>query len=218
MGLRIHRGEFGVDQLSLLESEVEALPWDSLEAAQAAFDNAPFERLAGDEIDAVLGWTSSSGKAALAAARTTRSSTCRLCLESLERRDTPTPALAVNLLAFALPPAIADWNDRRALHGDPDGAAYVSAERYDGQMRRVATTDGACLNGCASDAFLSASVPLEAFPSAAATTLDCQALDCQTLDLQTLDFQLQPNDRALVELLSVSAPSSRSLEPLSLCA
>ncbi len=72
MSLRIHRGQFGVDRLSLLESEVEALPWDSLAAAQAAFDAAPFERLAADEIETMLGWQSSPGKAALSAVRAPR--------------------------------------------------------------------------------------------------------------------------------------------------
>ncbi|HVX62401.1 MAG TPA: hypothetical protein VHC19_17415 [Pirellulales bacterium] len=202
MSLRIHRGEFGVDRLSLLESEVEALPWDSLEAAQAAFDAAPFERLAADEIETMLGWQSSSGKAALRAVAAPRSTACRLCPETLERRDTPTPALAFNLLAIALPPAIADWNDRRALHGAADGSAYVAAEQHDGRIRRIATMARACTVSPAADSLLLAIVPLEAVSAAGAA----------------LDYQLQPNDWALVELLSASAPNSRSLEPLSLCA
>lgn len=209
MNLRVHRGEFGDDRLSSLESVVEDLPWDSLEAAQAAFDAAPFERLGADEIELVLRWRSSGGTSRLAPMRNSRAPIHRLRAEALERRDVPTPAFAFNLLAVALPPAIVDWNDRRASQLVADDA-YISAEPGrsgrgggGGQGRRSARALDACQSVRLAHAVKAATVSWAAFmPQVAATNA----------------YESQPNDRALVELLAASAPSSRSLEPLSWCA
>lgn len=198
MTLRIHRGEFDVDRLLPLESAVDALPWDDLASAQAAFDDAPFERLEAEEIERVLSWRSSRARSAAGTSRTVRTPSRRFRAETLERRDVPTPAFAVNLLAVALPPAIADWNNRRASEFGADEAAYVAAEPYDARGECLAPSEDS------RPTILPARALRGAFASFSAVAAEA--------------YEAQPNDRALIELLAASTPNSRSLEPLSWCA
>jgi len=192
MELRLHRGD-APSWLSALGAPLAApageFPWESLQAAQLAFDETPDERLGADEIEMLLRWQSSgcnqsSGRnRAACGGRLLRSTRLRLHTERLERRDVPTPVFAINLLAVGLAPAIAAWNDERCSTSDVRRSAYVASDRD----RRITVSLGGQYVG--------------------------------TARLVRLDeYRPAPNDSAIVELLATSIPSSRGLEPLGYCA
>jgi hypothetical protein len=220
MELRLHRGD-APSWLSALGAPLGApareFPWESLQAAQLAFEETPDERLGADEIEMLLRWQSSGGNQssgrnhssgrnrAAGGDRLLRSTRLRLHTERLERRDVPTPVFAINLLAVGLAPAIAAWNDERCSPSDEPysrsgvrRSAYVASDRD----RRITVSLGGQYVG------------------AQYLGPQCLATQClATVRLVRLDeYRPAPNDSAIVELLATSVPSSRGLEPLGYCA
>ena len=125
MDLRLHNGNFdydheagGLDADAVLAFDLFAkdVPWESLHAAQRAFDEAPHEILDREEIEVVLRWRS-AGVQALSRSRrspSARIASHRLRAEPLERRDVPTPLFAIHFLIASLAPPIAAWENERS--------------------------------------------------------------------------------------------------------
>lgn len=209
MSLRIRRGVLSAGHDSPSQGIVDELPWDSVRAAQAAFDAAPRESLAAEEIETLLRWQAAAESARVLSRRrrSVRSPNYRLYPESLERRDVPTPVFSLTLLAVSLPPAVAAWNDEQVAHETAGEAACFSAERSGQRVYSGTSLIEANLNE--------------------PDVIDGERNSPESDSLQFAlaeglggwdDYNAQPNDWALIELLATSSPSNRYLEPLGWCA
>ena len=190
MDLRLHNGNFdsdfetgGLEADAVLAFDLFAkdVPWESLHAAQRAFDEAPHEVFDRDEIEVVLRWRSAGVQTLTRGRRSPspRIASHRLRAEPLERRDVPTPLFAVHFMIASLAPPIAAWENERSPVAALRQPVLVSIGDD-----RAAGTRAAALG------------EVRRFSAKAK----------------------EANDWAIVELLAASAPSSRSLEPLSCCA
>lgn len=209
MSLRIRRGVLSAGHDSSSQGVVEELPWDSVRAAQAAFDAAPREPLAEEEIETLLRWQAAAESARVLSRRrrSVRSPNYRLYPETLERRDVPTPAFGLTLLAVSLPPAVAAWNDEQVAHETPGETACFSAERGGQRVRtgiRPSETNRNEPELIEGEQGLPESDSLQVALAEGLGAWD--------------DYNAQPNDWALIELLATSSPSNRYLEPLGWCA
>lgn len=189
MELRLHRGDIAPGRLTPVAAPVQELPWESLQAAQMAFDETPDERLGADEIEMILRWQSMGRNRVAGGDRSVRSTRLRLHTERLERRDVPTPVFAINLLGASLAPAIAEWNDQRSAQNAFVEPPCIAA----GRNRTITVSLGA--------QFVAAGY----LASARLAELGDE-------------YRPRPNDSAIIELLATSVPSSRDLEPLAYCA
>lgn len=194
MDLRIRYDNFdsnggsAADAVLAFDLLAKDVPWESLQAAERAFDETSRELLGEHEIEVILRWPSGENRARVRGRRacSSRMTNHRLRAESLERRDVPTPLFAIHFLIASLAPPIAAWDDERSVAAALRQPIYISIDRL-----------GA--GALSPSGERSASVRPDE-------------------DRRVSVKSSAANDWAIVELLASSVPSSRSLEPLSCCA
>lgn len=181
-------GGSAADAVLAFDLLAKDVPWESLQAAQRAFDEAPRELLGEHEIEVILRWPSGERRARVRGRRTcsSRIANHHLAAESLERRDVPTPLCAIHFLIASLAPPIAAWDNERSTAAALRQPIYISIDRL-----------GA-----------------GGLPSSGEISVTARSRE----DRRISATSSAANDWAIVELLAASAPSSRSLEPLGCCA
>ncbi|HUY91341.1 MAG TPA: hypothetical protein VMV10_21565 [Pirellulales bacterium] len=140
MELRVRYGNFdsdhdasglAADAVLAFDLLARDIPWESLQAAERAFDEAPREALNADEIETLLRWRESAERAPQRGRRacSPRIGGYRLRAEPLERRDVPTPLFAVHFLIAGLAPPITAWENERSPAALLRQPVYIADDR-----------------------------------------------------------------------------------------
>ena len=124
-------GGSAADAVLAFDLLAKDVPWESLQAAQRAFDEAPRELLGEHEVEFILRWPAGEGRARVRGRRTcsSRMSNHHLTAESLERRDVPTPLFAIHFLIASLAPPIAAWDNEPSTAAALRQPIYISIDR-----------------------------------------------------------------------------------------